>query len=76
MGLFLNYMELICYHRMGTNSRRAMRGKNKRWGWLHFYRPRKALVERLSTELGWNEDEIRDQIAREHQYLRANRTAI
>lgn len=60
---------------MGTSSRRAMRGKNKRWGWLHFYRPRAALVSRLAAELGWTESEVIEQIAKEHQYLRGNPTA-
>ncbi len=46
-----------------------MRRVRKRWGHPYQYNPRNVLIQRLCSELGWAEQEVREQIAKEREYL-------
>lgn len=66
-------MTLICYSRMRTNSRRAMR-KLFHKGKKHYYNPRSNLLLRLQEELreinlNLTIDEVYAQIKKERRYL-------
>ena len=62
-------MDLPIYNRLNTRSKRAMRRVRKRWGHPYQYNPRNVLIQRLSSELGLTEQEIREQIAKEREFL-------
>lgn len=62
-------MELICYPLLNNCSRRAIRRKRGKWGHLYKYRPRGVLLERLSQQLGWSKESVRQQLYRERAYL-------
>lgn len=62
-------MVLIAYSRMCTCSKRAMARAKTRHGRPYQYRPRITLIQRLSTELGMNYEQVLDRIDREREYL-------
>lgn len=66
-------MELICYPRLSTRSKRAIirrkarRGRNR--GKTYHYRPRQTLVKRLEAELNMSQSAVLQQIALERLFL-------
>lgn len=66
-------MDLICYDRMSTRSKRCMKRrwdkKQKTVKKAYHYQPRAELVGNLAYELGLTEAQVRAQIRRERLYL-------
>lgn len=62
-------MNLICYPLLQKNSKLAIRRKKWRWGRNYFYNPRIDLLERLAYQLGWTEEQVREQLMREREFL-------
>jgi hypothetical protein len=62
-------MELVLYDRASTRTKRAMGRLKKKWGHINYYKPRKMLLERWKTELGWSEEQILEQLSKERRYL-------
>lgn len=62
-------MDLICYGLMGSKSRKALGRPYGKFGHRYKYRPRNALLERLSKELGWSKESVRQQLYRERAFL-------
>lgn len=62
-------MKLIIYPRLSTRSKRAIVKTTKQWGHFHRYEPKPELLQRLSQELGWTEQEVLQQIREERAWL-------
>lgn len=66
-------MQLICYPRLSTCSKRAIirrkarRGRNR--GKTYHYRPRRMLIDRLQAELNMSQSAVLRQIAQERLFL-------
>ena len=54
---------------LGTNSRRALRKKTKKWGHNYRYKPRRDLCQNLSSELGRDFLTIYTTLIEMHQEL-------
>ena len=66
-------MRLIIYPRLGTTAKRAIKRVRKKWGHFYQYNPKTVLIQRLCSELGWTEKEVREQIAKEREFLTRHR---
>lgn len=62
-------MKLICYPLLNVRSQKCMVRKKWKWGWNYTYVPRKMLIERLARQLKLTEDDVRNQLAKERQWL-------
>ena len=62
-------MDLPIYNRLNIRSKRAMKRVRKKWGHSYQYNPRPVLIQRLCRELNWTEEEVREQIAKEREFL-------
>ena len=62
-------MDLTIYNLLNTRSKRAMRRIRKKWGHPYQYNPRNTLIQRLCSELNMTESQVREQIAKEREYL-------
>lgn len=62
-------MDLIIYPRLSTCSKRAILKERKKWGHIYVYVPKKTLIDRLRSELGWSEQQVLDQIWAEREWL-------
>jgi len=66
-------MDLIIYPRLNTRSKRAIKREKKKWGHYYHYEPRVTLIQRLCSELGWSEEQVREQIRKERRFLIQNK---
>lgn len=62
-------MELIIYGRLSPCSKRAIRRVRKKWGHSYQYTPRQILINRLCAELNWSEEQVRNQIIKEREFI-------
>lgn len=62
-------MELILYPLLCKCSKRAIKRKAKRFGHPYRYIPKRSLIDRLSSQLGMSESQIREQLAEERKFL-------
>lgn len=62
-------MNLKIYPRLCKESKNAIKRKLWRWGNPYEYVPRANLVKRLSQELGMTEEQIKEQIKEEREFL-------
>jgi hypothetical protein len=62
-------MELKLYPLLCTRSRRAILRTKKKWGGRYHYSPRIELIINLSRKTGLTQDEIRDQLSKEREWL-------
>ncbi len=62
-------MKTPIYDRLNARSQKAMRRVRKRWGHPYQYNPRQILINRLCNELGLTEEEVREQIVKEREFL-------
>jgi hypothetical protein len=58
-------MDLICYPRLSTRSKRALVRQKTSWGNLYTYRPRGHLLQRLSKELNMPIKKVAAQLHKE-----------
>ena len=54
---------------MNLRSKRAILRTRKRWGHPVGYNPRRALVERLASELNLSTEAVLEQLQKERQFL-------
>ena len=66
-------MNLVIYPLLNTCSKRAIKRRKKKWGHWYQYEPRAILVQRLCAELGWSEEQVREQIRKEREFLLENK---
>jgi hypothetical protein len=66
-------MQLKCYPLMCEESQRCMRREKWRWGRTYTYTPKPNLIRRLSAELNMSADEVREQIAKEREFILKNK---
>lgn len=62
-------MDLEIYSLLSKESQRAIKRVKKRFGRPYYYIPQARLVRRLAQQLQKSEEEIREQIAREREFL-------
>jgi hypothetical protein len=62
-------MELILWHKLQTNSRRAIIKTKGRWGSPYRYIPRGDLLKRLSLETGSSIERCYAQLQIEREFL-------
>lgn len=60
---------LILYPRLNLRSKRAIIKTKKRWGHPYRYNPRQILLSRLSQETGMSEEQVREQLIKEREWL-------
>ena len=66
-------MRLIIYPKLNTTAKRAIRRVRKKWGHPYQYNPRQILINRLCYELNWTEQQVREQIEIEREFLTKHR---
>lgn len=54
---------------LGTRSRRALLRRKGKWGHRYQYTPKPALIKNLAEKLNLFEEDIRQQLYREREYL-------
>lgn len=62
-------MELICYPRLYSCSRKAIKRRTTHWGRPYYYNPRGDLLVRLSQELNLTLTEVYEQLQKEREFL-------
>lgn len=62
-------MQLVCYHLLGTDSKKALLRETGRFGNRYRYNPRGDLLARLGKELGWEPERVLQQLLAEREYL-------
>ena len=62
-------MKLIFYPVLNKRSKLALKRQKKRFGHSYRYIPRMQLVKRLMSQFGMTEDAVRDQLAKEREFI-------
>jgi len=62
-------MELKLYPMLGTDSKRALVRRFKKFGHPYHYSPRGDLLERLSRQTGMTMEQVYNQLHRERLFL-------
>jgi hypothetical protein len=64
---------LTLYHRLNLRSKRAILKTKKRWGHPYRYQPKQILLSRLSQETGMSEEQVKQQLLKEREWLLAHK---
>lgn len=66
-------VDLVVWPILNARSKRAILRQKKRWGHPYEYKPRRDLLARLSEELKMTEEQVKDQIDKEREWLLEHR---